>query len=80
MLVPVRMLTGLAGPTVNVAPGEVFWCDEALAARFIAAGAAEAVADATPVANAPETAMTAAPERAIRRRGRPRRSVTPDGH
>ena len=71
-MVPVRMLTGLAGPTVLVNPGETFWCDEALALRLIAAGAAERIVDPP---DRPEVAQVAPPERAIRKRGRPRKAA-----
>lgn len=73
------MLTGLVGPTVVVEPGGIFSCDATTAARLVAAEVAEYV-NATDAAHGapdePEVAMVAPPERAIRKRGRPRK-VTP---
>lgn len=40
----VRMLTGMAGDTFAVSPGEIFESDPAHEARLIAAGLAEPVA------------------------------------
>jgi len=71
-MVRVRMLSGLVGIEVAVEPGGIFSCDTATAARLVAAEVAEYVdpRDAEPE---PELAMVAPPERAIRKRGRPRK-------
>lgn len=39
----VRLLTALAGPTVDARPGDVIECDEATAQRLIYRGMAESV-------------------------------------
>lgn len=64
----VRMLTSLVGPTVAVTTGDVYACDDATAARFIAAGIAEAIQP-----EVTETAMVAPKvERAVRPKGKGR--------
>lgn len=65
----IRLLTSLAGPDGAWAMGDLYECDEATAARMLAAGMAERIS-AIPVI---ETAMTdGGPEKAVTRKGRPK--------
>lgn len=65
----VKMLTLLSGPSGSVAPGRIHECPEAEAARLVAGGYAEAVAEAAPepapapIPPAPEP-VALAPEKA----------------
>ena len=59
----VRMLTGLQGPEINLAPGDIHETDEG--ARWCAAGIAEPVAEVIETAAKPvkrETATTRKPK------------------
>lgn len=73
----VRMRVGLAGLGFSHAAGELYECDDAAAARLVAAGAAEwpeapAALDTT-TAPVVETAMkTGGPERMVKPRGKAR--------
>ena len=68
----VRLLTALAGPTVDARPGDVIECDEATAHRLIERGMAE------PVESVEETAVQSEVELASTRpavtRGRKRKN------
>lgn len=72
----VRLLTGIVTQTDAWEPGDVYVCDPETAARLVAEGYAEWVDGADAV----ETTAVSAPERAIRRRGRPRKASAPDAH
>lgn len=67
----VKLLVGLAGSTFAYAGGDMYECDDATAARFVAAGIA--VYEPAPPATVVEAAATpGAPERAVKPRGRAR--------
>lgn len=67
----VRLLVAMAGPDHAWSVGDLYECDDATAARFVAAGRGEMLRPAAP---APvETAMRdGAPERAVKPRGKAR--------
>lgn len=73
----VRLLVGLSGSAGAWSAGELYETDEGTAGRFVAAGIAEPVVEtlAPSVEPSPETAMlNGGPERAVRPRGRPRKT------
>lgn len=61
----VRLKVAMAGKDVSYAPGDLYSCDDASAARLIAAEYAETIAREAPV----ERSVLMAPERATKRRG-----------
>jgi hypothetical protein len=65
----VRLLTGLSGPDVSHAAGDLYTCDEATAARLVAAGFAEATDARTAAVTGPTEAAVRSPARG--RVGRP---------
>ncbi len=66
-----RVLVAMAGPDQGWSVGDVYECDAVAAARLVAAGRAEYL-DPPAVPSAPEAAMAAAPERAMRPRAKGR--------
>lgn len=62
----VRLKVALAGKDFSCAPGDLYPCDDASAARLIAADYAEAIERDVPV----ERAVSTAPEQATTRRPR----------
>lgn len=70
----VRVIVPMSGPSRAWAAGDLYECDDAAAARLVAAGIAVPVAPAgiDPVPVAPEAAVAEPPERAVRPRARGR--------
>ena len=68
----VRLLTALAGPTVDARPGDVIECDEATAHRLIERGMAEPVESVEEAAVPPEVEV--ASTRPAMTRGRKRKN------
>lgn len=62
----VRCLVALAGRDFSHAPGDLYECDDASAARLVANGIAEHVVLEAPARETPvESAVVSAPERAV---------------